>query len=266
MSRVIYDSENRITNPYGNGHNGVDLGYRGWDESMNQVYANCSGEVVEVVTGQPHSPGSRSWGNYVLIKHHNGWHSRYCHLQDNIPVKVGDKVDENTRIGIEGTSGDAEYRHLHFEVQTGYSSATRIDPTPYLTNAISEKPYKIKYQGHVQNIGWQAWVGDGETCGTTGMSLRLEGLHIDAPFEIHAWAHCQGDNGFRDYGIINKDTLIGTEGESRRLECLKFKGNFKYRVHIEGSGWSCYTKADGESTLGSVGQYLRIEAIEILPL
>lgn len=265
MSRVIYDSENRITNPYGNGHNGVDLGYRGWNESMNQVYSNCSGEVVEVVTGQPHSPGSRSWGNYVLVKHSNGWHSRYCHLQDNIPVKVGDKVNENTRIGTEGTSGDAEYRHLHYEVQTGYSSSTRIDPTPYLTNAISEKPYKIKYQGHVQGIGWQVWVGDGETAGTTGQNLRLEGLHIDAPFEIKAKAHIQ-EIGWVDYGVINKNTLIGTEGERKRLEALCFKGNFKYRVHLENFGWTPWTVADGICTLGTVGQRLKIEGIEILPL
>lgn len=265
IDRVIAHSTERITNPYGNGHNGVDLGYR-LDESQNIVYANCYGEVVEVQRHQPHTPGSKTWGNYVLIKHSNGWHSRYCHLQDNIPVNVGDKVDENTKIGIEGTSGDAEYRHLHFEVSTSYSSSTRIDPTPYLSNAIAEDPSRIKYQAHVEGVGWQSWVNKGETAGTTGLSLRMEALRIEAPFEIHAWAHCQGDSGFRDYGIINKDTIIGTTGESKRLECLKFKGNFKYRVHIEGSGWSCFTLADGVSTLGSVGQKLRIEAIEIVPL
>ncbi|MEE3324815.1 MAG: peptidoglycan DD-metalloendopeptidase family protein [Methanosphaera sp.] len=266
MSRVIPDSENRITNPYGNGHNGVDLGWRS-DEVQNLVHANCSGTVAEILDNVPDgSEQGGGWGNYVLVKHHNGWYSRYAHLKTGLKVSVGQTVDENTVLGIMGSSGRAYGRHLHFEVQTGYSSTTRINPTPYLTAPIAEKPYKIKYQGHVEGIGWQSWVGDGETCGTTGMSLRLEGLHIDAPFEIHAWAHCQGDYGFRDYGIINKDTLIGTTGESRRLECLKFKGNFKYRVHIEGTGWSCYTKADGESTLGSVGQKLRIEAIEIVPL
>lgn len=261
---MIYDSENRITNPYGNGHNGVDLGWRN-DEAMNQVYANCYGEVVEVVKNQPHTPGSRSWGNYVLIKHPNGWHSRYCHLQNDIPVNVGDKVDENTRIGIEGTSGDAEFRHLHFEVSTSYSSATRINPTPYLTSAISDKPYKIKYTSHVQGIGWQSWVGDGETSGTTGLGLRLEGIKIDAPFEIYAKAHIQND-GWKDFGKITKDTVIGTEYQAKRLECLCLKGNFKYRVHIQNNGWSTWTNADGISTLGSVGQCLRIEAIEIKPL
>lgn len=265
MDRVIPFSSERITNPYGNGHNGVDLGYRGWDESQNQVYSNCYGEVVEVVKGQPHSPGSRSWGNYVLVKHLNGWHSRYCHLQDNIPVNVGDKVDSSTRIGTEGTSGDAEYRHLHFEVSTSYSTSTRINPTPYLTAPIAEEPYKIKYRSHVQGVDWQSWVGDGETSGTTGKGLRLEALQIDAPFEVKAKAHIQ-EKGWVDYGVINKDTIIGTTGEGRRLEALCLKGNFKYRVHIQDIGWTAWTNADGIITLGTVGQRLRIEAIEIVTL
>ena len=180
-------------------------------------------------------------------------------------VKVGDKVDEGSILGVEGTSGDAEYRHLHFEVSTSYDRNTRIDPTPYLTNAIANKPYKMEYQAHVQGVGWQCWVGDGETSGTTGRALRLEGLHIKAPFEIEASAHIE-KMGWVNYGKINKDTLIGTEGQSRRLECLKFKGNFKYRVYIQNLGWSAWTNADGISTLGSVGQSLRIEAVEMLPL
>ncbi len=264
MDRVIPFSSERITNPYGNGHNGVDLGWRN-DETMNQVYANCYGEVVEVVKNQPHTPGSKSWGNYVLIKHSNGWYSRYCHLQNNIPVKVGDKVDENTRIGTEGTSGDAEYRHLHFEVQTGYSSATRINPTPYLTTPISEKHYKIKYRGHVQGVNWQTWVGDGEISGTTGKGLRLEGIQIDAPIEIKAKAHIE-NIGWVDYGVINKNTIIGTTGKSKKLECLCFKGNFKYSVHLKNYGWTPWTNADGVSTLGSVGQHLQIEAIKMVLL
>ncbi|HIQ93672.1 TPA: hypothetical protein IAB29_00870 [Candidatus Ventrenecus stercoripullorum] len=55
-------------------------------------------------------------------------------------VKKGQEVDENTQLGIIGDSGNAYGRHLHFEVATGYSSTTRIDPTPYLTKAIYEEP------------------------------------------------------------------------------------------------------------------------------
>lgn len=139
--RVINESSKRITQAYG-GHNGVDLGWR-QDESQNRVFANCKGTVVEVVDGLGNLQGStgvKSWGNYVLVKHGNGYHSRYAHLRSGILVKKGQEVDENTQLGVIGDSGNAYGRHLHFEVATGYSSTTRIDPTPYLTKPIYEEP------------------------------------------------------------------------------------------------------------------------------
>ena len=36
----------------------------------------------------------------------------------------------------------------------------------------------IKYQTHVQNIGWQSEKADGEMSGTSGQYLRLEGIKI----------------------------------------------------------------------------------------
>lgn len=142
-------------------------------------------------------------------------------------------------------------------------------PGPYLQSQFDVIAYNInqqlggfKYRAHVQSIGWQDWKHDGEISGTTGQGLRLEALQIDAPFEIQAKAHIQ-DIGWVDYGTINKDTIIGTTGESKRLEDLCFKGNFRYRVHIEHTGWTPWTKADGIATLGTVGQCLRIEAIQI---
>lgn len=50
--------------------------------------------------------------------------------------------------------------------------------------------------------------------------------------------------------------------EKKRIECLCFEGDFEYRVHIQSSGWTDWTKADGVATLGTVGQELRIEAIQ----
>lgn len=140
MSRVIFESEKRITNQYGKKHNGIDLGYRP-NEEQNKVYANCEGVVAEIQTGIPTAPGStgtRSWGNYVLVKHPNGMYSRYCHLR-NVYVSKGQSVNENTCVGLIGESGNVDGRHLHFEVQTGYDSSTRINPTEYLTKAIYTK-------------------------------------------------------------------------------------------------------------------------------
>ena len=156
------------------------------------------------------------------------------------------------------SQGIAE-RHLHFEVFNGDS---KINPTPYLSKPIYQDTSKLKYQAHIENVGWQGWKRNGETAGTTGQSKRLEAIRIDAPFEVRAEAHIQ-NIGWKDYGKITKDTIIGTTGQGLRLECLKLKGKFKYRVHIQDVGWSAWTNADGVCTLGTVGQSLRIEAIQI---
>lgn len=144
MSRVIFESEKRITSPYGqrgNGfHNGVDEGWRS-NENYNKVYANSKGKVVSVVTGMKPMPASSgSYGNYVKIDHLNGYYSLYAHLR-SVNVKIGDIVDKNTQIGVIGESGATidkqgiAERHLHFEV---FKGSTKIDPTPYLTQSISD--------------------------------------------------------------------------------------------------------------------------------
>lgn len=121
---------------------------------------------------------------------------------------------------------------------------------------------KLKYRSHISGIGWQAWKNNGEVSGTTGKASSIEAIQIDYDKEVYAKAHIEKD-GWKDFGKITKDTVIGTTGKSKRLECLCLKGQFKYRVHIQNVGWSCWTNADGIATLGSVGQGLGIEAIQI---
>lgn len=136
---VVYNSTNRITQHYGNDHNGVDIGWS-TTESYNYVYSNCSGTVVEVVDGMDNdtsATGRASWGNYVLIRHSNGYYSRYAHLTKySIVVMVGQTVGNTELLGLMGNTGHSFGRHLHFEVATGYSSSTRINPEPYLTATI----------------------------------------------------------------------------------------------------------------------------------
>lgn len=127
---------------------------------------------------------------------------------------------------------------------------------------IYHNTHKIGYRSHIGEVGWEDWKYDGQMSGTTGQSKRIEAIQIDYKGDVYAKAHIQ-DIGWKDFGKITKDTVIGTTGESKRLECLCLKGNFKYRVHIQDTGWTCWTNADGIATLGSVGQGLRIEAIEI---
>lgn len=127
------------------------------------------------------------------------------------------------------------------------------------------KQYKISYQAHVEGIGWQGEVGDGETAGTSGKSLRLEALKINLQnANITVKAHIS-NLGWRIYNQITKDTIIGTTGQSLAIEDLCISSNvpMEFRVHIKGTGWTNWTKADGIATLGTVGQALQLEAIEM---
>lgn len=212
MSKVIVDSEIRITNPYQAGvHRGVDLGWR-IDEEQNKVYPNCKGTVIATLDNIPHgSEQGGGWGNYVLIKHPNGMCSRYAHLQNGVRVSVGQEVDENTLLGIIGDTGRATARHLHFEVANNENASSRIDPTPYLTKAIYEEspeptpvpPTPLKY-----NIG-DKMIFNGILYGTAfmeapGQSRENYACTITDKYE-NGTAPYNIDNGL---GWVTEDSLI----------------------------------------------------------
>ena len=128
--------------------------------------------------------------------------------------------------------------------------------------AIEIKKAMFVVNPHIQDKGWMGDRAAETVIGITGHNLRLEAFKINpGEMKIKAKAHIQ-DKGWIDYGEITKDTVIGTVGEGKRLECLCFEGNFQYRVHVQNSGWTDWTKADGVATMGTIGQALRIEAIQ----
>ena len=129
----------------------------------------------------------------------------------------------------------------------------------------------IKYQTHVQNIGWQGEKADGEMSGTTGQSLRLEAIKIQLSSSIDGGivykTHVQ------DYGWLNFVTngqASGTTGQAIRLEAIQMQltGNamnqydLYYRVHAQNFGWLGWAK-NGESA-GTAGYSYRLEGIQIV--
>ena len=198
------------------------------------------------------------------------------HFNNKSSLEVGKTYPQGTFINTMGNSGSSTATHDHHRLTR---NGIRVNPLNYeyvypdqvvgqyeTAKLMYYKPDSdFKYRAHVQGEGWLDWVNVGEIAGTTGKFKRLEGIQIDAPkYEIYAKAHCQGDNGWRDYGKINKNTIIGTEKQAKRLEAIQLKlpSSLKWRVHMEGTGWSCWTKGDGVITLGSMGLSQRIEAIQ----
>lgn len=226
MDRVIFDSTNRITQGYGNGHRGIDLGWRS-DEAQNNVYSNCPGTVYATLDGV--APGSEyggGWGNYVLVRHDNGMFSRYAHLQSGLPVHEGQRVDENTVLGIIGESGRAYGRHLHFEVQMNSSSGSRIDPTRYLTEPISgsspSKDVNVYYRVRTQKHGWLPEVKNlndyagYEDSPITGVAIRVDKGKVE--YQVHTM---NGRWLSKVSGCNINDYLNGYAGDGNVIDCIK---------------------------------------------
>lgn len=139
-SRVFSEQGNFITNPFGNGHGGVDLG---WDDNPNTpIIAHSQGNIVFCQTGRVNdtsATGNASYGNCVKIKHPNGYYTLYAHM-NYVSVKNGQEVKKGQYIGDMGNTGVSYGNHLHFEVRN--ASDTRIDPAPYIANDLPGLPTK----------------------------------------------------------------------------------------------------------------------------
>ena len=161
-------------------------------------------------------------------------------------------------------------KELSEEVEEKKDENIKI-PEKESTSETEEKPVKepsIYYTTHVQDIGWQKQVKDGEMAGTEGKSKRLEAIKINLQdlkdVKIKYQTHIQ-DIGWQ--GWKYDGNLSGTEGQSKRLEAIKIeleesdKYSVMYRVHIQDIGWQDW-KYDGEIA-GTEGQSKRLEAIQI---
>lgn len=139
------------------------------------------------------------------------------------------------------------------------------------SSACLKKDAEVSYTAHVQDIGWQNYVTNGETAGTTGQDKQIEAIKIQLsaqPYsgEINYAAYIQ-DMGWQKSVSSNK--IAGTVGENRQIEAIKIQltgemanhYDIYYRVHASEFGWLGWAK-NGESA-GSQGYARQVEALEI---
>ena len=127
------------------------------------------------------------------------------------------------------------------------------------------------YRTHVENVGWQNWQSNGGISGTTGQSLRLEGIEIkidtsgyDLGLDYATHIQNLGWQEFKSNGLMS-----GTTGEALRLEAIKIQltgadadqFDVYYRVHAQNVGWMDWAINGTEA--GTAGFGNRLEAIEI---
>jgi len=76
-----------------------------------------------------------SGGNYLTVKHDNGMHSVYFHLEDSF-TDVGKRVKEGDIVAKTGNSGYWNCQplayHLHFELRENAQQSSHVNPVEYI--------------------------------------------------------------------------------------------------------------------------------------
>jgi murein DD-endopeptidase MepM/ murein hydrolase activator NlpD len=88
---------------------GVAYVFQGEDGKLCPEPKGTSAKSEVSICGQ-------SWGNHIRILHSQGYLSFYVHLERPL-IKNGTFVHRGDPIGIEGKTGAAGHRHLHWSIQ-----------------------------------------------------------------------------------------------------------------------------------------------------
>ncbi len=102
------------------------------------VLAPADGEVVWVENSVEDNPVGRrnetqNWGNYVVIKHWEGFYSLMAHLKrDSFLCAVGELVKRGDELALCGNSGLSPYPHLHFQFQSSPYAGTPTVAHPFV--------------------------------------------------------------------------------------------------------------------------------------
>lgn len=166
-----------------------------------------------------------------------------------------------------GTEGCA-YRMESIEVKLIEKGSNQLVSEP---NAFIELPL-VSYRTHVQLIGWQNYVKNGQTAGTSGQNRSLEAIQIqlkkgNITGDIQYRTHVQykgWESTFKSDNVVS-----GTTGQAKNLEAIQIKLSGEiaqkfdvyYRVYSQTFGWLGWAK-NGDSA-GTEGLNFRMESLQI---
>ena len=157
-------SSTRVTQRFGSGHTGTDIGHSGSNET-EPIYATESGTVTWVQTGYGNLMGqagvegtNASYGNLVQVTFEDGSYAIMAHLSD-VAVQEGDRVVAGQQIGNMGNSGWSSGAHLHFELHAADGSL--LDSTAYLEGESMNSPI-----GGTRGSGYSS--GSSSSSGSSG--------------------------------------------------------------------------------------------------
>ncbi|MGC8738953.1 MAG: M23 family metallopeptidase [Candidatus Hydrogenedens sp.] len=139
----IVPLQKRVSSTYG-WRNDPFTGKRTFHKGID-ISAPRGAPIYPVKAGIVEETGfSKSYGNYVRIKHEDGTSSFYAHNEKNL-VKKGEQVDITTQIAKVGSTGRSTGNHLHLEIS---QNGRIINPQKYFDNLhYAGKNHRIETRG-----------------------------------------------------------------------------------------------------------------------
>jgi hypothetical protein len=132
----------------GSVHKGIDIAL----PEGTPVYAVAPGKVI---ASQMSTATSRSYGEYIEIRHSSEYTTLYAHLKkDSRRVHTGDSVTGGQQIAEVGSTGLSSGPHLHFEVR---KNGTKVNPNTVLPEDLlgNGKDYSADNNGGGKSSGKQ---------------------------------------------------------------------------------------------------------------
>lgn len=232
-----------------------DVGWQGWKD--DGAVAGTTGQNRRVEAIRMRLTGE-------LADHYDVWYR--VHVQ-NFGWMAWTSDASST--GTQGLSGRMEALQVLLR-QKGSSAPTSTDQGVSFSFVT---PSSVVYTAHVQDIGWQSSVQDGQLAGTTGQSkrveavtIKLEGSDSSVPGGVRYRAYV-ADKGW--LGWVANGGVAGTTGENRRLEAMQVQltgelaqyFDVYYQAHSADIGWLGW--ASNGATSGTSGLSHAIEGFRV---
>ena len=213
------------------GHRGTDIAifpfpFYKLDHDEVEVIAAAPGTIIDKVDGNfDKNCGSNNLqANYLVIQHADGSRVLYFHMKKNsLTAKtIGQSVVEGEYLGVVGSSGNSSGPHLHFEVWSGSTVSTYIDPYAGTCNLLNntswwvdQKPYTetavVKASVNTTDVVVPACPATETTNETECFSIPFQGAGLPAGFaKFYVFLRNETQGLTANLNILNPDGSVFT--------------------------------------------------------
>ena len=297
--RAITNEDNQILNSLKDGSETADFNYQlNLEETISVLYKDSSinNLVTKYIINRTDDKYlvevkdvSNSGGVYNVLYNGGSYTGDFTYsftnklnidLVDNDRIKsikdyIRDKYSINDDIDVTYKGRDIYNIRINlkdYDFNIEFNTENTISTFNSTENNNVNNSIAINYQAHVESIGWQSYVNNGETAGTTGQSKQMEALKIKIVNNtgitggIEYQTHVESI-GWQNY--VSNDETAGTTGQGKQIVAIRIRltgdlansYDIYYRVHISEIGWMAWTCND--KAAGTVGFSKQVEAIEI---